>query len=144
MVLAGAIMAALAGTIIDNKVKGTHKERSHNNLFLINECLAEHQSAYLIFAIGLVTGTVLFKYDWTRAAISIYIIVTLVFYIIGVSITADQTERLKDFHACSGNKCTVKLPLRKRFRIIWVNLVLTALLLSFSVYLCAITVKAPG
>jgi hypothetical protein len=146
IVLVGAIIAALAATIIDNAVKGIDRARSHNNLFLVNECLAEHQSAYLIFAVGLLTGSVVFRSYWTRGAIAIYIFLTFTCYIIGVSITAKQENKLKDFHTCSGPvaKCNVKLPMAQRFRIIWVNLFLGLVLLCFAVYLCLETVKAPG
>lgn len=137
-------MAALAGTIIDNRVKATHKVRSHNNLLLMNECLAEHQSAYLIFAIGLATGSVAFRYDWARAIISIYIVAAIVFYVVGVSITADQDDSLAALHTCSGAKCNIRIPLRHRMQIIRANLVMTVVLLVVAVLLCMVTVKAPS
>ncbi len=144
IVLASAIIAAAASTIIDNRVKGTHKQRPHNNVLLLNECLAEHQSAYLIFFIGLVTGTAAFSHPWVRAILSICIVLALLLYIIGVSITADHEDLIADAHICTLPKCTQRLPWGLKLKIIAVNLGSSVFLLSVSVALCFMTTKAPG
>jgi uncharacterized membrane protein YgdD (TMEM256/DUF423 family) len=144
IVLSGAVMAALAATIIDNRVKGVYKERAHNNVLLANECLAEHQNAYLIFAIGLVTGTTVFSHDWVRAALSVLMIFVIISYIVGVSQTAHHQELIEADHICPGARCHIRLPWRVKVRILIWNTVSTFVILLFCIMLCFSTMKGPG
>jgi hypothetical protein len=144
MVLFGTVSVAVAAVVIDNRVKNVHKTRPHNSLLLVNECLAEHQSAYLVYFIALLNASDFSRY-WIKPSIGTLVIIAIALYVVGVSITADHEKNIKRHHPnCPEVECRYSLPNTIRFRILWFNLFSTAVLLSISVVFATYAIRSPG
>ena len=136
-----AVTASIVATIIDNVVKG-QSERQHNAILLLNECLAEHHSAYLIFFIALATGASFTEY-WGTGVVQIAILLSLAFYIKGVHSTTRHDRKIARDHIC-GPGCRAKL---KRETVIWIcglNIVFALFMMALASYLAIITVRNPS
>lgn len=142
-VLIGAIVAALLATVVDNLVKGTHTKRAHNSILLLNECFAEHQSAYMIFFIAMLGGAD-FSVPWAKTLLASVLALSFMFYCLSVAHTTKYDYQIKGDHTCTTPPpCSIGLKRNTKFKMLWVHLVLTVLSFLAAVLFASWTVKPP-
>lgn len=141
-VLIGAIIAAIAATIIDNVVKGMNRERAHNSLLLANECLAEHQSAYVVYFIALL-GTTEFSRYWAKPILPEVLFVAFVIYVIAVAVTTTQDSVIVSHHHC-GDKCNRPLPARVKWHVVRWNVFFSMIMFIAAIVFAILSTRAPG
>lgn len=142
-VLLGAIVAAVGATILDNLIKGMRAKRAHNSILLINECIAEHHSAYLVYFIAMLSGTE-FSVYWGKSVLAIMLFTSFILYCLAIYQTATQEEVIMADHACTGNSCKTGLKSTNKWKMIWVNILLTVLSLAAAITFAGLAVKAPS
>lgn len=140
IVLVAAIVASVVATVVDNVIKGD-ANRPHNSPLLIDECLAEQHSAYLIFFIALATGSAFNEY-WGSAVLPIALLIAFMFYVKGIHLTTKHQEKIAQDHLCTGH-CTAKLKPVTMLRIFGLNFLFALILFSAACYFAALSVDTP-
>jgi hypothetical protein len=139
--LAGTIIAAAIAVIFDNIVKRLRDVRGHNLAQLLHEILAEHQIAYLIYFVALLTGAeFLPAYWWARDMIGVLTFLAFGFYLIAVYLTSLHEVQLQKDHHCQGRACTKPVSVLGFLRLSWLTSLFTLLMLATSVALAFMTV----
>jgi hypothetical protein len=139
--LAGTIIAAAIAVIFDNIVKRMRDRRGHNLAQLLHEMLAEHQIAYLIYFVALLTGAeFLPTYWWAKSVIGVLTFLAFGFYLVAVYLTSLHEIHLQEDHNCRGIGCAVAVSAFGFLKMSWLTSLFTLLLLGSSVALAFMTV----
>lgn len=138
--LAGTIIAAVIAVIFDNIVKRMRDQRGHNLAQLVHEMLAEHQLAYLIYFVALLTGAeFLPAYWWAKGILGILIFIAFGFYLIAVYLTSLHEVHLQEDHGCPGVGCKQSVSAAAFIKLSWVTSLFTLFLLGSSIVLAFMT-----
>lgn len=138
--LAGTIIAAAIAVTFDNIVKRLRDVRGHNLTQLLHEMLAEHQIAYLIYFVALLTGAqFLPAYWWAKDAIGVLTFLAFGFYLIAVYLTSLHEVHLEDDHNCQGVGCKETISAWAFFKLCWLTSLFTLLMLASSIILAFMT-----
>ncbi len=138
--LAGTIIAAVIAVVLDNIVKRVREARGHNLAQLLHEMLAEHQIAYPIYFVALLTGAeFLPEYWWAKDAIGVLTFLAFGFYLVAVYLTSLHEEHLREDHECHGRACRHSLSAWGFLKLAWVTSVFTIVLLVSSISLAFMT-----
>lgn len=141
-VLVATIIGALFTTVLDNLVKGIRSQRPHNSILLFNECLAEHQSAYVVFFVAMLSGAE-FSVPWAKPWLAIALMLSFIFYSVSVAYTAGYDSMLARDHGCGKVPCPQKLALSTVLKMMWVHLLLGAFLFGAAWRFASWTIKPP-
>jgi hypothetical protein len=138
--LAGTIIAAVIAVIFDNIVKRMRDHRGHNVAQLLHEMIAEHQIAYLIYFVALLTGAEFLPiYWWAKGVIGVLTFIAFAFYLIAVYLTSLHEVQLVKDHQCQGSGCAEPLSAWAFFKLCWLTSIFTLLLLVSSIVLAFMT-----
>lgn len=138
--LAGTIIAALIAVVLDNIVKRVRDARGHNLAQLLHELLAEHQIAYPIYFVALLTGAqFLPEYWWAKDVIGVLTFLAFGFYLVAVYLTSLHEEHLQDDHHCQGHGCRQPISRKGFLKLAGLTSLFTLLLLGSSIALALIT-----
>jgi hypothetical protein len=139
--LIATIGATVVAVVADNAIKGEAK-RPHNGPQLLNECLAEQHSAYLIFFFALAVGSGGFTNSWATFVLTMSALLWFAFYAQGVYSTTRHSAKITADHACTAG-CTTGLKTRTNWSIFGMNLIFAVVLFVIACYLSCTAVKSP-
>lgn len=134
--LAVAIGAAVLGTVLPFDLKRLKEYVSHPRVKLINECLAKHQMAYLIFDLCLLaTGKFESKTGWGNGWLIAAAGVAFFLYWMSIKHSAHQDEKIAELDKCPGPECRKKASFRATRRVLLFNAFMTLFSLALTVLL---------
>ena len=139
--LIAAITATVVAVVADNAIKGD-AARPHNGPLLLNECLAEQHSAYLIFFIALAIGGGGFTGSWANFVLTISALLWIAFYVQGVFSTTTHATKIARDHVCTPG-CTRKLDGGTKWRLFRMNLIFAITLFALACYLACMATHNP-
>jgi hypothetical protein len=139
--LTGTIIAAAIAVVFDNIVKRLRETRGHNFCQLAHEVLAEHQLAYPLYFVALLTGAeFLPNYWWAKEAIGVLTLMAFGFYLIAVYLTTLHEEQFQRDHDCPGRGCRKEITAKGFLKMSWVSSVFALLMLGSSIFLAFVTI----
>lgn len=128
LVLLGiTLLVSVLGIIAPVSLNQLANPRCHNKEKLWNECLAGHQLAYVTFYIAIIVAKFHNLQQWQIMLLILFLILSVIFYFIGIKYVADQEKNIKKSHQCEDNSCDVRLPWRLKWRVVGVGAVLAFL-----------------
>jgi hypothetical protein len=138
--LTGTIIAAAIAVVFDNIVKRLRDTRGHNLFQLVHEVLAEHQLAYPLYFVALLTGAeFLPNYWWAKELIGVLTLLAFGFYLIAVYLTTLHEDHFRRDHQCHGRGCHETLTAKAFIKLYWQTSIFALLMLGSSIFLAFVT-----
>jgi hypothetical protein len=138
-ILAMLILTSVIDVIVLNLFMQAREPRQHNKLKLVNEALARHQLAYPIWYVTLIVLATRDKLNagdsaLIRLVMQIAIILSVLFWISGVSGVAAQDQAIREDHGeCPPTGKCDRDTARLRFKILILNGCLATVSLTISI-----------
>ena len=129
------VLTTLMDIFVVNFLLEKKRPRKHNKLKLINECLARHQLAYVIWYISLATlmnlgGLTYHESFVSRNAVTLGLLLSALLWFGSVNVVAGQDEIISDAHQCVP-KCKGSWQLS--LRALWLNGLMAAICLLLGI-----------
>ena|SRR6476661_6597818 len=141
--LFGTIAFSVLGVLFPNWFKELSRPRSHNEIKLLNECLARHQFGYFAYFFALAIGANLT--GWLRNLNWSAIGLALGFYGYGLFSSARLETRIADLHLCpQGSTCPNPLDSKMRHQLSRLNIIFAVITLFLAVVITILLTPAPS